>query len=236
MNRKRLLTYVLAFLCAVLCAVALASAHKRVSPPQQPDNGCALTFGGDKSSRKAVKLRRPGLDYTRHNGGRAVGVADFFSFVCTLDPQVPTRRKDVPLTEAMPMEKEEVKLRVFVLAMKLDPDNDLHIQVADSATPYSQQQLIVEIPPGADYCDARSAMMELFRADGGRKLSGNHIFSSPPQVELTGYLFLDAFHMRARRTDFCTDNGGRGIRDKKTKVSPVRGIWELHPVTSLKKI
>ena len=72
MNRKRLLTYVLAFLCAVLCAVALASAHKRVSPPQQPDNGCALTFGGDVSSRKAVKLRRPGLDYTRHNGGRAV--------------------------------------------------------------------------------------------------------------------------------------------------------------------
>jgi hypothetical protein len=236
MNPKRLLAPALGLLCLAICAASFTSAYSNRALQPQPDDGCSLTFGGDDSSRKAVKLRKPGLNYTKHNGGRAVSVADFFSFVCTLDPNVPTRKKDVPLAEAMPMEKEVVKLRAFVLAMKLDPDKDLHVQIADSARPYTQQQLIVEIPPGADYCDARSAMMELFRADGGRRLSGNHVFSSPPEVELTGYLFLDAFHMRARRTDFCTDNGGRGIRDKKTKVSPVRGIWEVHPVFELKKV
>ena len=44
MNRKRHLAYALALLCPVLCAGALASANKRVSPPQRPDNGCALTL------------------------------------------------------------------------------------------------------------------------------------------------------------------------------------------------
>lgn len=94
--------------------------------------------------------------------------------------------------------------------------------------------MVVEIPPGADYCDARSAMMELFRADGGDRITG-HVFKHPPQVELTGYLFLDAAHMRAGRTDYCTNNGGRGIHGT-LKNSPVRGIWEVHPVVSLKKV
>jgi hypothetical protein len=127
-----------------------------------------------------------------------------------------------------------VKLRVFVLAMKLEAnDNDLHIQVADRPAPFDQEQLVVEIPPGSEYCDARSVMMDLFCADGGTRLA-RHIFRRPPQVELTGYLFLDAAHIRARRTDFCTDNGGRGIRVGQG-ASHVRGIWELHPVIKVEK-
>lgn len=120
--------------------------------------------------------------------------------------------------------------------MKLDPDKDLHVQIADEASPYNQQQLIVEIPPGADYCDARSALMNLFRTDGGRKVSGKgYVFNHPPHVELTGYLFIDAWHINRGRTDYCTNNGGRGIRNG-LKVSPVRGLWEVHPVTSLKSV
>jgi len=231
MNQKRLLACLLALLCAAALLTVSSTAQRRrgrragsTSTPATaaaPDNGCGLSFAG--SSRKAVKLRKPSLNYTQHNGGRAIAVSDFFSFVCTLDPQEP-----------MAAEKEQIKMRVFVLAMKLDPDNDLHMQVADAASPYKQQQLIVEIPPGADYCTARSALMDLFRADGGSKLTG-YVFHHPPQVELTGYLFLDAAHMRARRTDFCTNNGGRGIKNG-LSVSPVRGIWEVHPVISLRKV
>ena len=242
MNQKRLLACLLALLCAAALLTVSSMAQRRrgrragsTSTPATaaaPDNGCGLSFAG--SSRKAVKLRKPGLNYTQHNGGRAIAVSDFFSFVCTLDPQVPTKRGAIPETQPLPMEKETVKMRVFVLAMKLDPDNDLHVQVADAASPYRQQQLIVEIPPGADYCTARSALMDLFRADGGSKLTG-YVFHHPPQVELTGYLFLDAAHMRARRTDFCTNNGGRGIKNG-LSVSPVRGIWEVHPVISLRKV
>src|SRR5205085_7597493 len=85
-----------------------------------PDNGCDLNFTG--SSRKAIKLRKPGLAYTQHNGGRAISVADLFSFVCTLDPQVPANKNQIPETQPMSVEKEQVKMTVFVLAMKRDPD------------------------------------------------------------------------------------------------------------------
>jgi hypothetical protein len=190
-----------------------------------------LSFTG--SSRKAVKLRSTSLDYTFQNGGRAISVADFFVSTCPLDVKVPIRASLISETKPMDSEKVKIKIRAFVLAVKKDhSDNDLHIQIADRASPYKQQQLIVEIPPGSDYCDARSAMMELFRADGGTSLSRGFVFKHPPHVEVTGYLFLDKAHMRARRTDFCTNNGGRGIKGGLT-YSPVRGVWELHPVIKL---
>jgi hypothetical protein len=224
MKQNRPLALALTFLCLALCLTTFTSAQ---------DNGCALRFTG--SDRKAVKLRRTNLDYTFHNGGRAVTVADFFAFVCPLDAQVPSRRADIPKTEAMEQERVKIKVRAFVLAMKKDPDNDLHIQIADKAKPYEQQQLIVEIPPGEEFCEVRSMMMGLFRADGGGSLS-KHIFKKPPQVDVTGYLFLDAAHITGRRSDFCTNNGGRGIKSPKTGRSSVRGIWEVHPVISLKKV
>lgn len=233
-----------AALLASLCVAALvtipSSAQRRgrrgrtaaAAPPAQ-DNGCDLSFTG--SSRRAVKLRAASLDYTFRNGGRPASVADFFSFVCPLDPNVPTRKSEIPEGEAMDSEKTKVKIRAFVMAMKRDPDNDLHVQIADRARPYDQQQLIVEIPPGEEYCDARSALMGLFRADGGTTLSRGYIFQRPPRVEVTGYLFLDKAHMRARRTDYCTNNGGRGMKGGLAQ-SPVRGIWELHPVIKLEGV
>lgn len=93
----------------------------------------------------------------------------------------------------MPIEEQTVTIRAFVLAMKLDPDNDRHIQIGDKAKPYKQAQIIVEIPPTTKYCVARSKMMDLFRKDGGTKLS-QHVFTDPPEVEFTGYLFLDSHH------------------------------------------
>jgi hypothetical protein len=82
----------------------------------------------------------------------------------------------------------------------------------------------VEIPPGADYCDARSALMDLFRADGGTKLR-SYVFKHPPRVELSGYLFLDAAHIPWSQVRLLLGgkNGGRGIK-KGLSASPVRGI------------
>jgi hypothetical protein len=195
-------------------------------------DGCDLTFSG--RDRKAVKLRPPDLDYAFLNGGRPVGLPDFFAAVCPLDERVPTRRGEVSQEEPLPEERLRVKVRGYVMAIKLEGDNDLHVQIANSPAPFDQEQIVVEIPPGGEYCDARTTMMNLFRADGGTRVS-RHIFNRPPQVDVTGYLFLDAAHMRARRTDFCTDNGGRGIRAGRG-ASPVRGIWELHPVIRLEAV
>ncbi len=79
-----------------------------------------------------------------------------------------------------------------------------------------------------------ASLMDLFRADGGTKLSG-HVFKHPPHVEVTGYLFLDKAHMRKGRTDFCTNNSGRGIKDG-LRTSPARGTWEIHPVIKLESV
>lgn len=235
MRVKRLLLVISALACLAALVTATSSAQRRhrarrgarsaAAAPARGD-GCDLSFTG--SSRKAVKLRDASLDYTFRNGGRAISVADFFASTCSLDQDVPTNPRDISNDEAMDSEKLKIKIKAFVMAMKRDPDNDLHVQVADRARPYSQEQLIVEIPPGAEYCDARSALMRMFRSDGGTTLSRGFIFRHPPRVEVTGYLFLDKAHMRARRTDFCTNNGGRGIKGWLAQ-SPVRGIWELQP-------
>jgi len=118
----------------------------------------------------------------------------------------------------------------FVLAsvaMKRDPDNDLHIQLGDKAKPYRQPQIVVEIPPTKAHCDARTKMMDLFRADDGTGLVKGYVFKQPPEVEFTGYLFLDSHHGST-----CNGSGGRGIKGP-LKSSPVKSTWEIHPVISL---
>ena len=191
---------------------------------QQQDDGCSLPFAG--KARKAVKLRAPNLNYPRFNNGDPISVKDFLEHVCTLTSQIPAH---VPATKPMGMEKLTMTVRGFVMAMKRDPDNDLHIQIADKASPYRQPQIIVEIPPTKRYCaDARSKMMKLYRDDSGKdKLTSSYVFNDPPQVEFTGYLFLDSTHGAS-----CTSSGGRGIKNR-LKNSPVKGTWELHPVISL---
>lgn len=228
---------ILLLLCLTGCLRPGGGSFPAAAPAAEPaapsrGDGCELVFSG--SDRKAVKLRPANLEYPSLDGGRPVSLPDFFAAVCPLDERVPARRGEVPQFEPLPEERLSVKLRGWVMALKLEEDNDLHVQIADSPEPFDQAQVVVEIPPGAEYCDARTEMMALFRADGGTNVR-RHIFSRPPQVDVTGYLFLDAAHMRARRTDFCTNNGGRGIR-RGQGASPVRGIWELHPVTRLEVV
>jgi hypothetical protein len=227
---RRVVHAAVLFLLLLTSTVCTYTGSNRAASRQ--GDGCDLTFEG--SDRKAVKLRPANLDYEFLNGGRPISMADFYATVCPMDERVPERRRDVPQAEPLPEEMLRIKLRVFVMALKLEEDNDLHVQVAAHAEPFEQEQLVVEIPPGAEYCEARTRMMELFGQDGGTNVR-RHIFNRPPQVDVTGYLFLDAAHMRARRTDFCTDNGGRGIRPGRG-ASPVRGIWELHPVVKLERV
>ncbi|HYL97823.1 MAG TPA: hypothetical protein VEZ90_02625 [Blastocatellia bacterium] len=207
----------------VNAGLAAGSGHPRHS--QDTGAGCDLTFAG--SARKLVKLRSPDQTYKKQNDGTAISVADFLSLVCTLDSKV---TKPVPATKPMEVEKLEVTIDAFIIAMKQDPDNDFHIQIADTADA-SADQIIVEVPPGDAYCDARQNVHQLFVNDGGESLT-KYVFDTPPKVEIVGYLFLDSAH---GGTKFCTNNGGRGIHIN-SDVSHVKGLWEIHPVISLKSI
>jgi hypothetical protein len=194
----------------------------------QTDNGCKLKFLGKDVARKAVKMRPPTKDYPLFKNGDAISVKEFLNPLC-LEASKKVFKK-LPKGAAMPIEEQTVTIRAFVLAMKLDKtDNDLHIQIGDKAKPYKQAQIIVEIPPTNKYCDARTKMMDLFREDGGTKLS-QWIFKDPPEVEFTGYLFLDSHHGAT-----CSGSGGRGIKNG-LKKSPVKSTWEIHPVISMVSI
>ncbi|HKG61315.1 MAG TPA: hypothetical protein VKB05_16255 [Pyrinomonadaceae bacterium] len=200
----------------------------------QTDNGCKLKFLGKDSARKAVKLRPTTKNYRKYNDGDPLSVKEFLNPLC-FDVSKKVFKK-VPTGAAMPIEEQTITLHAFVLAMKHDDnDNDLHIQVGDKPKPFNQPQVIVEIPPTNKFCDARTAMMNLFRADGGQGDPKDYFFKNPPEVEITGYLFLDSHHGLT-----CTGDGGRGIRKKvkgkpAPKRSPVRTTWELHPVIRLVK-
>ena len=190
----------------------------------QTNNGCGLKFGGKKSARKAVKMRSPTQNYPKFKNGDAISVKEFLSNVC---PEASTKVPDpVPVSFPMAVERQTIIVHAFVLAMKLDPDNDLHIQIGDKASPFKQGQIIVEIPPTNKFCKVRTQMMDLLRAEN-EKAPKQYVFKNPPEVEITGYLFLDSHHGST-----CTGSGGRGIKNGLTK-SPVRSTWEIHPVISL---
>lgn len=191
----------------------------------QTDNGCKLKFTG--KARKPVKMRSPNKNYPKFNDGEPISVQEFLTEVCT---EASTKVPDpVPATTTMLVERQTITIRAFVLAMKRDPDNDLHIQIGDKAKPFKQNQIIVEIPPTNKFCDVRNQMMDLLRAEAPAAPK-QHVFTDPPEVEITGYLFLDSHHGST-----CTGSGGRGIKNGLTK-SPVKSTWEIHPVISLVRV
>jgi hypothetical protein len=191
--------------------------------------GCALRFEGE--DRKVVKLRAPRyLNYRALNAGRPLSVAQWFAYVCTFDEEVPTERRDVPQDRALEMENNLVVLRAYILAVRREDDNDFHVQVGDDMR-WDQEQIIVEVPPGATYCDARNVITDLMLADGARGNEKTYIFRQPPQATMTGLVFLDSAHIPGNlvRSDYCRFNGNRGIKNG-LLASPVRGLWEIHPV------
>lgn len=192
----------------------------------QTDNGCKLKFTG--KARKLVKMRSPNRNYPKFNDGEPISVKQFLTELC---PDASTKVPDpVPATTVMLVERQTITIIAFVLAIKRDPDNDLHIQIGDKASPYNQPQIVVEIPPTNAYCDVRTEMLDLFRADDGQGLTKGYVFNDPPKVKFTGYLFLDSHHGST-----CSGSGGRGIKGG-LKSSPVKSTWEIHPVISLDQV
>lgn len=224
-NRVIVFAVILAMISIVGISPTAGARSSGLYDNQDSDAGCDLDFNG--SARKAVKLRKPGQQYAKQNGGDPITVADFLSLVCGLESKV---TKPVPAAKPMDIEKLEVTIDAFIIAMKQDPDDDFHIQIADEPNA-DADQIIIEVPPGDAYCDPRQNAHQLFLDDGGGSLS-KHVFDSPPKVEITGYLFLDSVHGQTR---FCKNNGNRGMHIN-GNTSHVKGLWEVHPVIALKSI
>jgi hypothetical protein len=224
--------FALILLATVLAVPSISQQHskkKTAGAASANPEDCSVAFAG--SARKAVKLRTAaaGTGYSKVNSGSAITVAQWFQMTCKLDPKVPAT---VPVSKPMQgLETQEVKLKGFLLAAKLDPDNDIHAEIAGS-TAWNTPHLIVEVPPGQGYCAARKALWDVVKAELPQNSTSTvHVMQQPKQVEITGYVFLDTAH---GKTDFCHTSGGRGVHPK-GKNQQVQGLWEIHPVLDVKK-
>lgn len=219
--------------CALLISIFIGGAGAAAQPPDD----CSWRYAG--SDRAAVKNRsRRQRNYTEVNRGRPITVEDWYDLVCPFGSRVPPKSE---ISERRPipgLETRKVTLRGFVLTAKFEraEDHDIHAEIAGSRE-WRGRHVIVEIPAGAGFCQIRKTLWNMVRADRLREgLTGETSewhFKHPPEVLITGFLFLDAHHLSLtlKPGDICKHDGGRGSRV--SGESRVNGLWEIHPVTSI---
>ena len=213
---------------AMFSSIALAQTASNTdhSAKKVSADDCNLKFRGD--GRKAVKLRTlgDGSSYAKLNDGKPVSVQEWYSITCSLDFKVPAR---VPAAKPMQgIETQIVTLEGYLVAAKFDPDRDIHAEIGASPK-WTRPLVVVEVPPGENYCAARKALWGLV----GKELPPNstdhfHVMENPPKIRVTGYVFLDA--TPGKTTPYpCRTGVKRGMKPR-GKQAQVQGLWEVHPV------
>src|SRR5262245_5036010 len=120
-----------------LSAIVLAAMLAAITQAQAFSNDCSLSFKG--SYRKAVKNRKAadGTNYTNHNNGNAIKVADWFNLVCGFDPQLKGKSITTSTNVIDGIETTKVSLEGFLLGARFErnvhtgdgKDNDFHIEI-----------------------------------------------------------------------------------------------------------
>lgn len=207
---------------------------------QKTADDCSWKYEG--SSRATVKNRLPPRrGYRVVNRGRHITVKQWYELVCGFASRTPIKR-DVPEEDPIPgLETVKVTLKGYLLAAKFErgEDHDIHAEI--SGTPeWEGPHVVVEVAPLPEYCTVRKKLWDLVREDrrrqGKTREASEWIFVDPPQVLVTGYVFLDAHHLKRDMPpeEVCRDAGGRGSRE--SGESQVQGLWEIHPVIGFDRI
>jgi hypothetical protein len=223
------------FACALAATLLTAGAAA-----QKTADDCSWEYAG--SDREFVKNRLPPRrGYKVINGGRHITVSRWYGLVCGFAPRVPAKR-DVPGDEPMSgLETVKVTLKGYLHAAKFErgEDHDVHAEIGEGLD-WERPHVVVEIPALPPYCLIRKKLWDLVREDrkrqGKKAETSEWVFVDPPQVLVTGYVFLDAHHLKKDTApeEICRDSGGRGSEEK--GESQVQGLWELHPVIGFDRI
>jgi hypothetical protein len=216
----------------ILSALALVAMLAAITQAQAFNNDCSLGFKG--SYRKAVKNRKAadGANYTNHNNGAAITVAKWFGLACGFDSKVKGKKITTSTKVINGVETVKVTLEGFLLGAKFErhksqgdgKDNDFHIEISDSKK-WKSKHLIVEVPPGAEYCDARKEIFDIVKADGCGV--DRCILKTPVKIRVTGFVFLDSAHGKT-----CKIRRGMVVGG----VTGAEGAWEIHPVLKVERV
>jgi hypothetical protein len=234
MNPQQIKALVCAIVTCLIADVAFCAA-----------DDCTLPFAG--SYRKSIKLRKADLGYQKYNNGKPINLNQWFDLTKQLSQQLGTSRSSIPDTRVMKnVEDIQVTLKGYLLAVRFEKhstpsdgkDNEFHIEVGETPK-WKSPHIVVEAATGKISCSARKAAWSLALNDSKldkRKPTSLRIFANPPEVLITGYIFVDGFHAHKAMTPskWAHDSGGRGITVKKLGLgSQVNGLFEIHPVTAL---
>jgi len=215
---------------------ALSFGMARVSFAQLTADDCSLAFQGSIKARKDVKLRtaNDGAAYALVDNGKPITVARWLEVACDLNSQIQPDFK-IPTSEPIPnIETKKVTIQGYLLAAKFEGsktgDRDIHAEISDTNI-WRSKHMIIEVPPGNEYCSPRKKLWQMITDDPAKMKSGGKILDTPVKVTVTGYVFLDAAHGAD-----CVSDGGRGmLKDGKGDQSQVVGLYEIHPVLDISR-
>lgn len=220
--------------CRLLLLLSILVVTLVKSMDAQESPGCELEFAGKSRVHPKNRLLNEGAEYAVHGDAEPLVLSEWFELTCDLEKDLPKKVGSLPeVIEGA--ETVRVTVRAHLMAVKLSPDdNDFHVQIGPT-TKWTGGQVVVEIPPGQAFCDARTTVFEIAQADreefGGNSIKKGRILRRRPLVDVTGFIFFDGHHGSPKNG--CKKPHASGIRGPKRKTSPVKGLFEIHPVTSL---
>ncbi|HMW37753.1 MAG TPA: hypothetical protein PKA72_15460 [bacterium] len=207
---------------------------------RQPDTieimRCDASFYGH--GRVPVKLRTPVYD---SSAATPMRVAQFFRWAQSQDTLV-KNINSLPESEAVAgLEDRSLCVEGYALAIRYDhkdglyqKDNSLYLEMTDSPR-WDTPHLIVRIPPGDAYCEARKLVWNIAHWDAASAKenisSGMRLMRRPVRLRVTGFLYINPETKRKydeRGISYQTKGVPNGIRRKKTEPQ-TQGVWEIQP-------
>lgn len=113
----------------------------------------------------------------------------------------------------MPAEQQWYALICRIVAMKLEDDGDLHIEVENADG--RPGRVVIELPCGATWCEMRKHVVEWTKANIVLK-RGRLSTVSPHNIIAVGKAFYDIDHAK------------RGTNERHGNTPTA--VWEIHPV------
>jgi hypothetical protein len=205
----------------------LATILLAADDPRKPDD---CSWENQSKARKAVKTRSAasGKSYLNYNNGKPITIPEWYNLTCSLDAKVPAQiPAEAPIAGA---ETVRVTLRGYLLGAHFEREGDHDMQAELAAGPeWNSDHVLLELAPGAEFCEARRQLWRLVRKDGCQ--SDQCIMRKPVEVVVTGYLLLSS---APATKNYCQVPSVRGMH-KGNEGSMIRGAWRLQPVFAVRK-